>query len=310
MAGLRPVRRRLSAPRGRMCCRLLRRVELLANGLPLGPPLRRNSLPDVVRCSGHPGSPNSVSRIGSPSAPGIGRRLHPFDAGGDGLGLPRYLGLPRQPRPLGHPCRGGCPLHPESGSDSHVGETASSRGQRPLQPSGVQFDGTFSAVTRTALTTPCWPGCDVIFEADLRLDDCTPRHDVPRHVVGVRCVFLHRDNLDLLRRGRAWIEDVRVLCHEDADLAIAALRPVEFEPLGPDECELLLAGELPLALLPERPVAPARGLLLRPSLPEGHRVPRRGSSQPRRSIRRLRLHAGLRRVRGRPGGGCRTRGSS
>src|SRR3989442_3639063 len=95
-------------------------------------------------------------------------------------------------------------------------------------------------------------------EPDFRLDRCAPGDDVPRHEVRVRRIRLHGDDLDLLRHGGPAVEYVRELCLQHADLAVRAFRAVELETLRSDERPLLLASDLPPALLAEVAVTPAR----------------------------------------------------
>src|SRR5438445_5597765 len=107
-------------------------------------------------------------------------------------------------------------------------------------------------------------------ESDLRLDRRAPRDDVPRHEVRIRRVRLHRDDLDFLRHGRAAIQDVGELRAQDAHLAVRPFCAVELQALSPDERVLLLSADRPPPFLAERPIAAARRLAFRSSLPEGH----------------------------------------
>src|SRR5213593_633137 len=107
-------------------------------------------------------------------------------------------------------------------------------------------------------------------ESYFRLDRRAPGDDVPRHEVRIRWVRLHRDDLDFLRHGRPAIEDVGELRAQDAHLPVRPFRAVELQSLGPDERVLLLPADLPPPFLAERPIAAARRLALRASLPQGH----------------------------------------
>ena len=86
-------------------------------------------------------------------------------------------------------------------------------------------------------------------QSDLRLDRRSARDYVPRHEVRVRGVRLDRDDLDLLRRGRPTVEDVRELGAQHADLTVRPFGPVEFEALRADESVLLFAPDFPAPLL-------------------------------------------------------------
>src|SRR5438128_7049831 len=115
-------------------------------------------------------------------------------------------------------------------------------------------------------------------ESDLRLDRRAAGDDVARHEVRIRRVRLHRDDLDLLRRRGPAVQDVGEFRAQDADLPVRSLRAVELQALGPDEGVLLLPTDLPPPLLAERPVAAARRLPFRASLPKGHRIaPKNGA---------------------------------
>src|SRR6266540_4817598 len=116
-------------------------------------------------------------------------------------------------------------------------------------------------------------------EADLRLNRRAASDDVPRHEVRIRRVRFHGDDLDFLRRGRAAVEDVRVLRFQDTHLPVPAFRPVEFEALRSDKRVLLLPTDLSLALLPQRSIPTAGRLPFRTSLPEGHDRTSRDASQ-------------------------------
>src|SRR2546425_1602370 len=128
------------------------------------------------------------------------------------------------------------------------------------------------------------PGCDPR-ESDLRLDRRAAGDDVPRHEVRVRRVRLHRDDLDLLRRGSPAIQDVGEFRAQDADLPVRALRPVELQALGSDEGVLLLAADLPPPLLAEWPVPASGRLPFRTSLPKGHRIAPKNGGVYLRDIR-------------------------
>src|SRR2546425_12323488 len=130
-------------------------------------------------------------------------------------------------------------------------------------------------------------GVDHAFEAGPRRDthksDVGPARrdasdDVQRHEVRIRRVRLPRDDLALLGRRGPAVQDVGEFRAQDADLPVRSLRAVELQALDPDEGVLLLPTDLPPSLLAERPVAAARRLPFRASLPKGHRIaPKNGA---------------------------------
>src|SRR5256712_11766195 len=135
---------------------------------------------------------------------------------------------------------------------------------RGLALRGLEQDGVDHAIL-------AGPGRDPR-ESDLGLNRRAAGDDVPRHEVRIRRVRLHRDDLDLLRRGRPPVQDVGELRTQDTDLPVRSLRAVELQALGPDESVLLLPADLPPPLLTERPVAASGRLAFRASLPKGHLV--------------------------------------
>src|SRR5207245_10871032 len=115
-------------------------------------------------------------------------------------------------------------------------------------------------------------------EYDLSLDRRHSGEDAPCHDVRFRRVRLHRDALVLLGRRGPAVQDVGEFRAQDADLPVRSLRAVELQALDPDEGVLLLPTDLPPSLLAERPVAAARRLPFRASLPKGHRIaPKNGA---------------------------------
>src|SRR6266566_3561862 len=100
-------------------------------------------------------------------------------------------------------------------------------------------------------------------ESDLRLDRRAAGDDVARHEVRIRRVRLHRDDLDLLRRGSPAIQDVGEFRAQDADFPFRPLRAEGLQPLGPEEGVRRLVTRKPRSAPPFRRGKPACGFPLR-----------------------------------------------